>query len=88
MLVLSRKLNETIVIEGNIRVTVVGTRGNQVRLGVQAPERVGVYREELCLPVRAVGACGGPPTPAAPLRQAVRPDRRPENDPRWGRQDR
>jgi carbon storage regulator len=48
MLVLSRKLNETIVIDGGIRVTVVGIRGNQVRLGIEAPASVAVMREELC----------------------------------------
>jgi carbon storage regulator len=48
MLVLSRKLSETIVINGDIRVTVVGIRGNQVRLGIEAPATVGIFREELC----------------------------------------
>jgi len=47
MLVLSRKLNETIVINGNIRVTVVGLRGNQVRLGIEAPDSIAIFREEL-----------------------------------------
>ncbi len=47
MLVLSRKLNETIVINGNIRVTVVGLRGNQVRLGIEAPESIAIFRQEL-----------------------------------------
>lgn len=47
MLVLTRKLNETIVIDGNIRMTVVSIRGNQVRLGFEAPHRIGIYREEL-----------------------------------------
>jgi carbon storage regulator len=55
MLVLSRKLSQTIVIDGGIRITVVGVRGNQVRLGIEAPDRVGIYREELCVPTR--GAC-------------------------------
>ncbi len=48
MLVLSRKLNETIVIDGNIRVTVVGIRGNQIRLGIEAPKNLAIVREELC----------------------------------------
>ena len=47
MLVLSRKLNETIVINGDIRVTVVAIRANQVRLGIEAPESVAILREEL-----------------------------------------
>ena len=46
MLVLSRKLNETIVINGDIRVTVVSIHGNQVRLGIEAPESVRIFREE------------------------------------------
>lgn len=48
MLVLSRKLNESIVIDGNIRVTVVGIRGSQVRLGIEAPSFVSIFRDELC----------------------------------------
>ena len=48
MLVLSRKLNETIIINGDIRITVVGIRGNHVRLGIEAPDSVGIFRQELC----------------------------------------
>jgi carbon storage regulator len=47
MLVLSRKLNETIIINGDIRVTVVSIHGNQVRLGIQAPQSVPIFREEI-----------------------------------------
>ncbi|MFI5455972.1 MAG: carbon storage regulator CsrA [Isosphaerales bacterium] len=47
MLVLSRKLNETIVINGNIHITVVGLRGNHVRIGIEAPDSVGIFRQEL-----------------------------------------
>lgn len=47
MLVLSRKLNEKIVINGNITVTVVKIDRNQVRIGIEAPGDVPVYREEL-----------------------------------------
>ncbi len=49
MLVLSRRLNESILLGGDIRVVVLGIRGNQIRLGIEAPERVGVVREELVL---------------------------------------
>ncbi len=47
MLVLSRKLGEKIVINGNIIVTVVKIDRNQVRIGVEAPKDVPVYREEI-----------------------------------------
>jgi carbon storage regulator len=47
MLVLSRRPGETIVIGGTIRVTVLGVRGNQVRLGFTAPAEVVVTRAEL-----------------------------------------
>lgn len=47
MLVLSRKVNEKIVIDGGIVITVVKVEGGQVRLGIEAPNHVKVYREEL-----------------------------------------
>ncbi len=47
MLVLSRKLGEKIVINGNIVVTVVKIDRNQIRLGIEAPHEVPVYREEI-----------------------------------------
>jgi len=47
MLVLSRKLNEKIVIDGGIIVTVVKIDRNQVRLGIEAPGHIPVYREEI-----------------------------------------
>ena len=58
MLVLSRKLNEKIVIDGDIVVTVVKIDRNQVRIGIEAPGHVPVYREEI-LPDRL----GSPTTP-------------------------
>jgi len=47
MLVLSRKLGERIVIGENVVVTVVKIDRNQIRLGIEAPEDVSVYREEI-----------------------------------------
>ena len=47
MLVLSRKLNEKIVIDSNIVITIVKIDRNQVRLGIEAPGHVPVYREEI-----------------------------------------
>lgn len=47
MLVLTRRVGEEIVIDGDIRVTVLEVRGNQVRLGIVAPQDVRVLRQEL-----------------------------------------
>lgn len=53
MLVLSRKVNEKIVIDGGIVITLVKIEGGQVRLGIEAPGHVRVYREELLQKSRA-----------------------------------
>lgn len=47
MLVLSRKRNESIVIDGNIVITVVDVRGDKVRLGINAPRAVPIHRSEV-----------------------------------------
>ena len=47
MLILSRRLNEKIVIGDNITVSVVEVRGDQVKLGIDAPRSVKVFREEV-----------------------------------------
>jgi carbon storage regulator len=47
MLVLSRKLGEKIVIGDNIVITVVKIDRNQIRIGIEAPQQVPVYREEI-----------------------------------------
>jgi carbon storage regulator len=47
MLVLSRKKNESIIINDNITVTVIEIRGDKVRLGIEAPKNVSVHRREV-----------------------------------------
>jgi carbon storage regulator len=47
MLVLSRRAGESVVIDGGIRITIVEVRGKQIRLGIDAPKEVPVWREEL-----------------------------------------
>jgi carbon storage regulator CsrA len=59
MLVLSRKVDQAIVIAGKVRVVVAEVRGSSVRLGVQAPRDIVVDREEVF--VRKNGLTRGPP---------------------------
>jgi carbon storage regulator len=47
MLILTRRVGETVVIGNEVTVTVLGVKGNQVRLGVNAPREVAVHREEI-----------------------------------------
>ncbi len=47
MLILTRRVGETIMINEDIRVTVLGVKGNQVRVGIDAPKTVAVHREEV-----------------------------------------
>lgn len=52
MLVLSRRLGETLIIGDDIKITVLGISGNQVRLGIAAPKEVTVHREEVYLRIQ------------------------------------
>ena len=47
MLILTRRVGETLMIGDNVSVTVLGVKGNQVRLGINAPKDVAVHREEI-----------------------------------------
>ena len=47
MLILTRRVGESVMIGDNVTVTVLGVKGNQVRLGVNAPRDVAVHREEI-----------------------------------------
>ena len=47
MLILTRKANESLIIGDDVTVTILGTKGNQVRIGVNAPKEVSVHREEV-----------------------------------------
>jgi carbon storage regulator len=47
MLILTRRVGETVIIGNDVDVTVLGVKGNQVRLGVKAPRDVTVHREEI-----------------------------------------
>ena len=58
MLVLSRKRNESVVINENIVVTVVEVRGDRVRLGIQAPRDVPIHRSEVMAAIQRAQAVG------------------------------
>jgi carbon storage regulator len=47
MLILTRRAGETVMIGGDVTITVLGVKGNQVRIGINAPKDVSVHREEI-----------------------------------------
>lgn len=52
MLALSRKKNEALVINNNIEITILDIKGDQVKVGINAPKEVPVYRKEVYLQIR------------------------------------
>jgi len=53
MLVLTRRLDETIIIGSDIKITVLSIAGNQVRIGIAAPKEISVHREEVYARIQA-----------------------------------
>jgi carbon storage regulator len=47
MLILTRRVGESLIISDDMKVTVLGIKGNQIRIGVSAPQDVAVHREEI-----------------------------------------
>jgi carbon storage regulator len=65
MLILTRRVGETVMIGNEVTVTVLGVKGNQVRIGVNAPKDVAVHREEIYERIkREEDPDGGSPAPA------------------------
>ena len=52
MLVLSRKTGEKLIINDNIEITIIETRGDSVKIGINAPKNVSIYREEIFEEIR------------------------------------
>ena len=52
MLALARKVNESIVINDNVEVTILEIKGDQVKIGINAPKSVPIYRKELYLQIQ------------------------------------
>lgn len=78
MLVLSRRLNEQIIIGDSIVITVVEIRGDKVRLGIDAPQNISVHRREVYEAAKRNGSERSGPfgkvdQPAGPLRKFVNP---------------
>ena len=53
MLILTRRVGETLMVGDEVAVTVLGVKGNQVRIGVNAPKDVAVHREEIYMRIQA-----------------------------------
>lgn len=53
VLVLSRKTNESIMIGGNVEIVVLGIDGDNVKIGINAPKEVGIFRKEVYMTIQA-----------------------------------
>jgi carbon storage regulator len=59
MLILTRRAGETVMIGSDITITVLGVKGNQVRIGINAPKDVAVHREEIYDRIQSEKNAGG-----------------------------
>ncbi len=65
MLILTRRVGETLMIGDEVTVTVLGVKGNQVRIGINAPKTVAVHREEIYQRIKGENETDGPPGESA-----------------------
>jgi carbon storage regulator len=61
MLILTRRVGETLMIGDEVTVTVLGVKGNQVRIGINAPKTVSVHREEIYQRIKSETESGSAP---------------------------
>lgn len=64
MLILTRRAGETVMIGSDVTITVLGVKGNQVRIGINAPKDVAVHREEIYERIQSEKSGQGPAEPA------------------------
>jgi carbon storage regulator len=63
MLILTRRVGETVMIGDDVTITVLGVKGNQVRVGINAPKHVAVHREEIYERIKRERLNDGPEHP-------------------------
>ncbi len=78
MLILTRRVGETLVIGDNVTVTVLGVKGNQVRIGVNAPKDVSVHREEIYERIKRERGSAVQPLGSEPIADTELSDGEPE----------
>lgn len=76
MLILTRRVGETLMVGNDVTVTVLGVKGNQVRVGINAPKSVAVHREEIFVRIQRENAASAGPLPDPPASESPRPSSR------------
>lgn len=71
MLILTRRIGETLIVGDDVNITVLGVKGNQVRLGINAPKDVSVHREEIYLRIQQEKAPTSAVLEVAPEKEEV-----------------
>ena len=72
MLILTRRVGETLMVGNDVTVTVLGVKGNQVRVGINAPKSVAVHREEIFARIQRENAAASTPLPDASASESPR----------------
>ncbi|MBM4191452.1 MAG: carbon storage regulator CsrA [Gammaproteobacteria bacterium] len=68
MLILTRRVGETVMIGEEMSITILGVKGSQVRVGINAPKNVAVHREEIFERIKSEGPSNNPPCAQGSMR--------------------